>query len=69
MFKSVCAATFPDLTKSRENKEHPLLLLNDIYKCKLQTVFPEVCIALRIFIILLGTVGPSERGFIKLSLI
>lgn len=69
MFKSVFTATFPDLVKTPEQKGLPLLLLNKIYNLKLQTVFPELCIALRIFVTLPVTVASGERGFSKLSLI
>ena len=44
-------------------------LLSEIYKLKLQTLFPELCVALRIFNTFPVTVTCSEKGFSKLSLI
>lgn len=65
----MCAATFLDLSKSTENKEVPLLLLNDIYKLKLQIVFSELYSVLRMFITIPMTVASDVREFSKLELI
>ncbi|XP_054706880.1 52 kDa repressor of the inhibitor of the protein kinase-like [Uloborus diversus] len=45
----------------------PLVLLNEIYNRKLQTIFPNICIALRIFCTLPLTVAQAERAFSKLG--
>jgi hypothetical protein len=47
----------------------PLKLLNQIHAMKLQNLFPNVCIALRIFLTLPVTVASAERSFSKLKLI
>ena len=47
----------------------PLALLNKIANLKLASLFPNVCIALRIFLILPVTVASGERSFSKLKLI
>ncbi len=47
----------------------PLALLNAIHKMQLQSIFGEVCIALRIFCTLPVTVASGERVFSKLKLI
>lgn len=52
-----------------DNSLSPLLLLNKIAKLKLQDLFPNVCIALRIFLTLPVTVASAERSFSKLKLI
>ena len=52
-----------------EKELPPLHLLNEIYNKKLQLVFGEVCVALRIFCTLPVTVAEAERSFSKLSLI
>uniref|UniRef100_H3BBS4 HAT C-terminal dimerisation domain-containing protein n=1 Tax=Latimeria chalumnae TaxID=7897 RepID=H3BBS4_LATCH len=44
-------------------------LLNAIYKMKLETIFGEICIAIRIFCTLPVTVAEGERAFSKLSII
>ncbi len=46
----------------------PLALLNAIHKMQLQSIFGEVCIALRIFCTLPVTVASGERVFSKLKL-
>lgn len=45
----------------------PLALLNEIYDKRLQTIFPNVCVALRIFCTLPLTVAQAERAFSKLG--
>ena len=50
-----------------EQELTPLNLLNEIYCKKLQPVFSEICIALRIFCTLPVTVAEAERSFSKLS--
>lgn len=47
----------------------PLELLNAICKLQLQSIFGEVCIALRIFCTLPVTVAGGERAFSKLKMI
>ena len=47
----------------------PLNLLNMILKCKLQPLFVNCCVALRIFCTIPVTVAEAERSFSKLSLI
>lgn len=59
---TVYAATFPPNLS-------PLGLLNAICKMQLQSIFGEVCIALRIFCTLPVTVAGGERAFSKLKLI
>ena len=52
-----------------EKELAPLNLLNEVYIKKLQPVFREVCIGLRIFCTLPVTVAEGERSFSKLSII
>ena len=59
---SVYAANFPPNLS-------PLELLNAICKLQLQSIFGEVCIALRIFCTLPVTVAGGERAFSKLKMI
>lgn len=59
---TVFSATFPSDCTSLE-------LLNSIYKMQLQSIFGEVCIAIRIFCTLPATVAGGERAFSKLKLI
>ena len=59
---SVYAANFPPNLS-------PLELLNAICRLQLQSIFGEVCIALRIFCTLPVTVGGGERAFSKLKMI
>ena len=47
----------------------PLELLSTIRKFKLEEIFPNVCIALRIFCTLPVTVASAERSFSKLKLV
>lgn len=48
---------------------HPLALLNRITEHKLNSIFPNVCVALRIFLTIPATVTSAERSFSKLKLI
>ena len=48
---------------------HPLDLLNKISEYKLNSLFPNVCIALRIFLTIPATVASAERSFSKLKMI
>ena len=48
---------------------HPLDLLNRITEYKLNSLFPNVCIALRIFLTIPATVASAERSFSKLKMI
>ena len=41
----------------------PLDLLNKIYSLEMQSILPEVCIALRMFLCLPVTVAEGERSF------
>ena len=59
---SVYAANFPPNLS-------PLELLNAICRLQLQSIFGEVCIALRIFCTLPVTVAGGERAFSKLKMI
>ncbi len=59
---AIFSATFPSDCS-------PLALLNAIHKMQLQSIFGEVCIALRIFCTLPVTVASGERVFSKLKLI
>ncbi|KAK6481103.1 zinc finger MYM-type protein 1 [Huso huso] len=52
-----------------ENNLRPLDLLNAIYQMKLQSIFGEICIAIRIFCTLPVTVAEGERAFSKLKII
>ena len=61
--KAIHAANFGDESLS------PFSLLNKISKFKLGEIFPNVCIALRIFCTLPVTVASAERSFSKLKLI
>ena len=45
----------------------PFELLNSLHKLKLTTLFPNCCIACRIFCTLPVTVAEGERSFSKLS--
>ena len=47
----------------------PLRLLNTIRKNKLEGIFPNLCISLRIFLTLPVTIASAERSFSKLKLI
>lgn len=47
----------------------PIELLNRIYKSKLQSLFPNCCIALRICCTIPVTVAEAESSFSKLNLI
>ena len=47
----------------------PLDLLNKISTLKLNSLFPNVCIALRMFLTLPVTVATGERSFSKLKII
>ena len=47
----------------------PFDLLNEIARFKLEEIFGNVCIALRIFCSIPATVASAERSFSKLSLI
>ena len=47
----------------------PLDLLNRLSKLKLSGLFPNICVALRIFLTLPVTVATAERSFSKLSFI
>ena len=47
----------------------PLDLLNKLTKLKLSGLFPNVCVALRIFLTLPVTVATAERSFSKLTYI
>ena len=46
-----------------------LTLLNLIYEKKLESLYPQVCICLRIFLPIPGSVACGERPFSKLALI
>ena len=48
---------------------HPLALLNRITEYRLNSIFPNVCVALRIFLTIPATVASAERSFSKLKLI
>ncbi|GAA6104857.1 uncharacterized protein LOC116409794 [Tachysurus ichikawai] len=60
--KSVYNATFAD-------SHSPLDLLNSIYRMQLQSIFGEVCVAVRIFCTLPVSVSGAERAFSKLKLV
>ena len=45
----------------------PLDLLNKIYNLEMQSILPEVCVALRMFLCLPVTVAEGERSFSSLS--
>uniref|UniRef100_H3A3S2 HAT C-terminal dimerisation domain-containing protein n=1 Tax=Latimeria chalumnae TaxID=7897 RepID=H3A3S2_LATCH len=60
--KKIYSATFPSNLRLLD-------LLNAIYKMKLETIFGEICIAIRIFCTLPLTVAEGERAFSKLSII
>ena len=47
----------------------PLELLSTIRKLKLEVIFPNVCVALRMFCTLPVTVASAERSFSKLKLV
>ncbi|XP_003390771.3 PREDICTED: uncharacterized protein LOC100638699 [Amphimedon queenslandica] len=50
-----------------EDQLQPFELLNSLNKYKLTTLFPNCCIALRIFCTLPVTVAEGERSFSKLN--
>uniref|UniRef100_H3ASL1 Uncharacterized protein n=1 Tax=Latimeria chalumnae TaxID=7897 RepID=H3ASL1_LATCH len=60
--KKIYSATF-------QNNLRPLDLLNAIYKMKLETIFGEICIAIRIFCTMPVTVAEGDRAFSKLFII
>ena len=47
----------------------PLQLLKNMFSLKLTTLFPNVCIALRIFLSMPASVAFAERSFSKLKLV
>ena len=51
----------------KENLSSPLLLLNKFAELNLSSLFPNLCIALRIFLTLPVTVASSERSFSVLT--
>ena len=58
------------LTKQpRDQDLSPLQLLNAIYNLQLQSIFGEICIALRIFYTLPVSVAGGERAFSKIKLV
>lgn len=59
---SIYSATF-------SNNLSPLELLNAIYKMQLQSIFGEVCIALRMLCTLPVSVAGGEQAFSKLKLV
>uniref|UniRef100_A0A3B1IJ48 TTF-type domain-containing protein n=1 Tax=Astyanax mexicanus TaxID=7994 RepID=A0A3B1IJ48_ASTMX len=61
-FCTIYDATFPKNLSSLE-------LLNAIWEMQLQSIFGEICIALRIFCTLPITVAGGERAFSKLKLV
>lgn len=65
--KTIYKATFTEIADSVAGG--PLVLLNAIYRLQLESIFGEVCIALRIFCSLPITVAEGERAFSKLVLI
>lgn len=50
-------------------KIYSFQLLNSIYTKGIETIFPQLCIALRIFISIPVSVARGERSFSKLSLV
>ena len=64
--KAVFKSTFTECSESKlvSNK-----LLNKIYDYHLESVFPEVCLGLRICWCLPVTIAESERSFSKLNII
>lgn len=64
--KNVHKVTFESTAESQEG---PIDLLNKIFKLRLEGIFPQVCIAIRIFCTIPLTVAEGERAFSKLSLI
>ena len=58
------------LTKQQRDQDlSPLQLLNAIYNLQLQSIFGEICIALRIFCTLPVSVAGGERAFSKMKLV
>jgi hypothetical protein len=51
------------------NTTNPLALLNAIFAKRLETVFPQLCVALRIFVSIPVSVASCERTFSKLALV
>lgn len=49
------------------HNQSPLQLLNDIHKLQLQSIFGQICIALRVFCTLPVTVAGGEWAFSKLK--
>lgn len=56
-------------TNINERELKPIDLLNKLLKLKLENIFPNVCIALRIFCTLPVSVSSNERSFGKLAII
>lgn len=60
--KSIYSANLPS-----ERRLHPLELLNKLYKLKLESLFPNIVVAIRIFCTIPVTVAEAERSFSKLK--
>ena len=56
-------------TNINETEFKPIDLLNKLLKLKLENIFPNVCIALRIFCTLPVSVSSNERSFSQLAII
>ena len=52
-------------TNINETELKPIDLLNNLLKLKLENIFPNVCIALRIFFTLPVSVSSNERSFTR----
>ena len=47
----------------------PLDLLNSLYQYKLENLFPNICVSLRILLTIPATVASEERSFSKLKIV
>lgn len=61
LLKNTCHANLED------SQLPPLALLNKLHETRLETLFPNVCISLRIFCSLPVTVASAERSFSSLK--
>ena len=60
--KSIYSANLPS-----ERRLHPSELLNKLYKLKLESLSPNIVVAIRIFYTIPVTVAEAERSFSKLK--
>ena len=57
------------MTTCTFGKLSSLQLLNKIYEKGLQSIFPQICVALRIFVSIPVSAASGERSFSKLAIV